>query len=448
MSNKYKLAAIIFVFLAIAAAFILLLFKMTGNDEDKATAAVDITATPGAEKTDTGTSQASPAVSHTPSASPESEQTNEQVITGIEISNRFGEKKPVAEEDTVVFSGYAYLLVHMDCEISKENIAGHIFVDDELINPLYIYIQDQQKNTANVFLPGDLPENFTVRISPGLTDGRAVLNEDIVLNFRHYPEITCSIRNIDIETGEPLPKSIYLAGGRHAFLFEFSRPMDRTSIADSLRITADRGTEPEYTVEWIDDTRFKLILTNVEAGDYLISIQNAKGTDNIFRSMYTDNYRFSCIKEQRLFKLDPETGKISVIAEFMQGMRPLRSFSPLKNYIVFGIVEEEEHEPAYSRAAYSLENGEMFMLKERFENAARKLSVTRNDEYFLQPTAMNTMIKRDEWTNDGRFIYHDFKYIAVLDFNTGSMNVLYASEDENILIVSVFCLNNGEYAIV
>lgn len=339
MLTKYKLAASL-IFLLIAAAFILLvLHNITKTEKDTV---LDATVTPAEEKINAVSSEApTPTTAYTPS--PEPEQINKLVITGIEISNRIGEKKTVVREETVVFSGYSHLLMHMNREIRKENIEGHIFVNEEPVNPDYIFIHDQQKNTANIFLPGDLPETFTVRISSGITSGFNTLEEDIIFNFKHYPEITCNIRRVDTETGNHLPKSVYLTGDKHGFLLEFSVPMDKESTAYSLQIVADGGSEPEYTVEWIDDTKLKLNLTNVKTGSYSISIQNAKGADNIFGSIYDCDYRFTCIEEQRLYKLNPETGNVTVLEEFTQGMRSW-SYSPLKDHIVFGIVEEEDHE--------------------------------------------------------------------------------------------------------
>jgi len=58
------------------------------------------------------------------------------------------------------------------------------------------------------------------------------------------------------------------------------------------------------------------------------------------------------------------------------------------------------------------------------------------------------MIARDEWTNDRRFIYHSFQYITLMDFKTGNIDVLYVNQDEKRSIKSVFCLNDGGYAIV
>jgi len=443
MLTKYKLAAIL-IFLVIAVVlFLLVLLNMTKNDKDTVS---DVTATPAEEKTSAVSSETPiPTTAYTPS--PEPEQIKELVITEIEISSRFGEKKTVEREETVVFSGYSYLLMHMNREIRKENIEGYIFVNEEPVNPDYIFIHDQQKNTANIFLPDDLPEIFTIRISSGITSGLNALKEDIILNFKHYPEITCSIQEIDTETGKLLPKSIYLAGARHEFLFEFSIPMDKDSIADSLRITTDGGTEPEYNIEWIDNTKLKLNLTNVKAGNYSISIQNAKGADNIFGSTYACDYSFNCIKEQRLIKLNPETGSVTVLEKFKQGMHPW-SYSPLKDYIVFGVFEEEGHDPIFARAAYSMETGELFVLKERFKDAAENLPAIENDEYFLHSSIINPMVARDEWTNDGHFIYHTFQYVVIMDFNTGNMKVLYVERDEKRLIETVFCLSDGGYAIV
>lgn len=441
MSTKYKLAAIL-IFLVTAAVFVLFILN-NKNKTDKDTV-MEVTATPAEERINASETPAQTAA-YTPS--PESEQQNELIITGIELSNRLGEKKPVIMEETVVFSGYSYLLIHMNSKIMRENIEGHIFVNEEPINPDYIFIHDQQNNTANIFLPGDLPETFTVRISSGITNGLNTLKGDIILNFRHYPEVTCNIRRMDEETGKLLPKSMYIAGARQKFLFEFSVPMDKDSIADSLRISTDGGTRPKYTIEWIDNTRLELNLTNIKTGSYYISIQNAKGAGDIFGSTYSCDYSFSCIKEQRLFKLNPETGRVTVLDEFKQGMHPW-SYSPWKDYIVFGIFEEEGHDPIYAHAAYSLKSGELFVLRERFEDAAGKLPAVENDEYFLQSTIINPMIARDEWTNDGHFIYHTFQYVVVMDFNTGNMKVLYVERDEKRLIETVFCLSDGGYAIV
>jgi len=71
-----------------------------------------------------------------------------------------------------------------------------------------------------------------------------------------------------------------------------------------------------------------------------------------------------------------------VLEKFKQRMHPW-SYSPLKDYIVFGIFEEESHDPIFVRAAYSIETGEMFVLKERFKDAAKSLPAVGEDEYFL-----------------------------------------------------------------
>ncbi|NLG87600.1 MAG: hypothetical protein GX494_00030 [Clostridiaceae bacterium] len=71
-----------------------------------------------------------------------------------------------------------------------------------------------------------------------------------------------------------------------------------------------------------------------------------------------------------------------MLEKFKQRMHPW-SYSPLKDYIVFGIFEEESHDPIFVRAAYSIETGEMFVLKERFKDAAKSLPAVGEDEYFL-----------------------------------------------------------------
>ena len=89
MLTKYKLVASL-IFLLIAAVFILLvLHNITKTEKDTV---LDATVTPAEEKINAVSSEApTPTTAYTPS--PEPEQINKLVITGIEISNRIGEKR-------------------------------------------------------------------------------------------------------------------------------------------------------------------------------------------------------------------------------------------------------------------------------------------------------------------------------------------------------------------
>ena len=372
---------------------------------------------------------------------------DELKILRVEMNKHTEENFTITGDELLAYYGYLYLSFHMNDSVRIENLENYVYINGQPVSLSHMYVSEQQTNVVNVFLSDDLPENISVSVKAGIFNGRLTLKEDKALSLIHYPAITCDIRQMDAITGELLPKAMYIAGNNHDFLLHFSEPMNKESLNDSLSVTGDIN-DVSYTMELLTDKKLKLSVKESGEGKYTLSIRGAKGTKDIYGNTFSlDYYSFSVIPPQKLFSVKTQTGEIEILHTFFQGMRPW-SFSPLKTHIMFGILEDEPHDPVYTKSSYSLDTRILSPLADQFLPLAGELSLIHDEDSFLHAAIMNPLIQRDEWTKDGRCIYQYDNMILLMDLKNIKLSLLYTEQNDKRRICAIFCLDNGGYAVI